>query len=74
MCSLIEDAVNKKDKIDKEACVIEVYKQIFGETNIDVDFIKRGIEFLLDNMKIKKLSVVKKYIFPVGKFFLHKFS
>jgi hypothetical protein len=73
LCSLLEDAVKKKDKIDKESCIIEVYKQVFGESNVDIDFIKRGIEFLLDNKKIKKLSLVKKYIYPVGKFFFRRF-
>lgn len=72
ICSLIEDSVNKRDKIDKKSLVIDVYKDVFGETNIDTDFIERGIEFLLDNKKIKKLSILKKYIYPFANFFLRR--
>jgi hypothetical protein len=73
ICNLLEDAVKKTDKINKKNVVISVYKQVFGDGNIDQDFIEKGIEFLWENGKIKKLSTLKKYIYPIGKFFLKRF-
>jgi hypothetical protein len=72
ICSHLENTVNKSDKIDKKQVVISVYKQVFGETDTDEDFIERSIEFLFDNNKIKKLSKLKKYIYPVGSFLLKR--
>jgi hypothetical protein len=72
ICQLLETAVVKSDKIDKKAVVVSVYKQVFGEGAIDLEFIEKGIEYLWDNGKIKKLSVLKRFVYPVGSFFLKR--
>lgn len=73
ICNKLENSVTKKDKLDKKAVVIEAYKQAFGESNIDVEFLAKEIYTLWDNKKIKKMSVLKRYLYPVINFFLKRF-
>jgi hypothetical protein len=73
MCNLLENAVEKKDKINKKDVIISVYKQVFGDANIDLEFIENDIQFLWENKMIKKLSVIKKNIYPIGNLFLKRF-
>jgi hypothetical protein len=72
ICNQIENVVFKKDKINKKEMVITIYKSIFGDASIDLDFLERGIEYLIDNKKIRKLSVLKKYVYPFGSYVFKK--
>lgn len=73
LCNKLENSVNRKDKLDKKEVVIEAYKEAFGEQNIDIEFLTNEIQFLCDNKKIKKLSIVKRYLYPIINFFLKRF-
>jgi hypothetical protein len=70
ICNIIENKVVKKDNIDKKAVVIEGLKRVFNLVEHEIKNIETFIEFLHKNKKIKKLSYLKKYIVPAGKFFL----
>lgn len=61
VCQLVEHlVVNKKesDKIDKKEIVLEVYEKCFGNA-INKDVIGKNIQFLFDNKRIKKMSLIK---------------
>ena len=68
--NLIENKVVKKDKLDKKSIVIEGIKRTFNLNEAEVKTLEGFIEFLHKNKKIKKLSVLKKYIIPTFNFFL----
>jgi hypothetical protein len=70
ICNLIENKVVKKDKLDKKSIVIEGLKRVFNLVEDEIKILDGFIEFLHQNKKIKKLSYLKKYIVPTGKFFL----
>ena len=70
ICNIIENKVVKKDNIDKKAVVIEGLKRVFNLVEHEIKNIDAFIEILHKNKKIKKLSYLKKYIIPTGKFFL----
>jgi hypothetical protein len=62
VCMLVEHLViNKKDKekIDKKELVIEVYEKCFGANQINKESIGRNVQFLFDNKRIKKISIVR---------------
>jgi hypothetical protein len=73
ICTQLENTVKTHGKIDKKNVVLSVYKQVFGDANVDLDFIDKSIEFLWENNKIKKLSSLKRYVYPVLNFFLKRF-
>ena len=70
ICNIIENKVVKKDEVDKKAAVVEGLKRAFNLADSELKNIDTFIEFLHKNKKIKKLSCLKKYIIPTGKFFL----
>ena len=70
ICNIIENKVVKKDEVDKKAAVVEGLKRAFNLADSEIKNIDTFIEFLHKNKKIKKLSCLKKYIIPTGKFFL----
>ena len=69
ICNIIENKVVKKDEVDKKAAVVEGLKRAFNLADSELKNIDTFIEFLHKNKKIKKLSCLKKYIIPTGKFF-----
>jgi hypothetical protein len=70
ICNIIENKVIKKDNIDKKAVVVESLKRTFSLIESEITNVETFIEFLHKNKKIKKLSCLKKYVIPTGKFFL----
>lgn len=70
ICNIIENKVVKKDEVDKKSAVVEGFKRSFNLSDNEIKSINNFIEFLHKNKKIKKLSCLKKYIIPTGKFFL----
>lgn len=61
VCMLAEHLViNKKNKtkMDKKAIVLEVYEKCFGN-GINKDLVGKNIQFLFDNKRIKKVSLIK---------------
>ena len=70
ICNIIENKVIKKDNIDKKAVVVESLKRTFSLVESEITNVETFIEFLHKNKKIKKLSCLKKYVIPTGKFFL----
>jgi hypothetical protein len=70
ICNIIENKVIKKDNVDKKAVVVESLKRTFSLVESEITNVETFIEFLHKNKKIKKLSCLKKYIIPTGKFFL----
>jgi len=69
ICNIIENKVVKKDEVDKKSAVVEGFKRAFNLSDNELKSINTFIEFLHKNKKIKKLSCLKKYIIPTGKFF-----
>ena len=62
VCMLVEHLViNKKnkEKIDKKELVIEVYEKCFGSNNVSKETISRNVQFLFDNKRIKKISIIR---------------
>ena len=70
ICNIIENKVIKKDDVNKKSAVVEGFKRAFNLSDNEIKNIDTFIEFLHKNKKIKKLSCLKKYIIPTGKFFL----
>ena len=62
VCVLIEHLVkpskNNRDKIDKKNLVLEVYEKAYGVSNINKDILSKNIDFLHENKRIKKVSMV----------------
>lgn len=61
VCMLVEHlVVNKKnkEKIDKKEIVLDVYEKCFGNS-INKDTIGKNVQFLFDNKRIKKMSLIK---------------
>jgi len=61
VCQLVEHlVVNKKDKekLDKKEIVLDVYEKCFGNS-INKDLIGKNVQFLFDNKRIKKMSLIK---------------
>ena len=55
--TLIEHLVKKKDKINKKELLFEIFDVLFPElTSEEKQQIGAGVEFLLDNKQIKKVS------------------
>jgi len=71
-CSMIEQLVKKKHKIDKKKLVLDIMHQVFGLLNIELLTIGEQIEFLLQNKMIKSKSLVKKVAQTVAKHVFQK--
>ena len=44
---------------DKKDLVIEVYEKCFGANNVNKDTISKNVQFLYDNKRIKRISLIK---------------
>jgi len=70
--NIIENIVQKKDKIDKKQLVISILKEQFNATPEDIDIIARNIDYLHQNKFIKKLSYYKLFKAGVREWFSKK--
>ncbi len=59
VCNLIENAVLGKTKLDKKALVVEILTDVFGLTDDETHLLDNQIQYLFDNDKIKKISMLK---------------
>jgi hypothetical protein len=57
VCQNVENAVRKKDKIDKIDVVIAIMCNFFPLTAIEIEFVKKTVQFLMDNKMIKKITM-----------------
>lgn len=61
VCNLVENIVDKKDKIDKLDIVIEAFKLIFASmTPQEIESLKNTVQFLLDSNLVKKINSRKR--------------
>lgn len=74
ICLLAEHlVVNKKgEKIDKKQLVIECCEKIFGQVNKDL--ISKNVEFLFENKRIKKVSIVSLVCGTLSEWFSRKIA
>ena len=61
-CKLIENLVQKKDKIDKKELVKDVFKQLFNLQPPELLVLDATVEFLWANSLICKIPLSKKSI------------
>lgn len=60
VCSLIENLVNKKDKISKQDLAVDIFTQLFNLNDDEKVILKNNINFLCNQKTIiKKLSLYK---------------
>ena len=65
VCQLVEEMVkngnsNKQIKIDKKAIVLEVFTQLFGLLQPELDTISNHIDYFVINKIVKKKPLLKK--------------
>ena len=64
VCNIVENTINKSDKVSKKDVVIDVFKQINHITcENDINLLGSLIEFLHSNDKIKKVKLLSKLHF-----------
>ena len=64
VCNIVENTINKSDKVSKKDVVIDVLKQINHITcENDINLLGSLIEFLHSNDKIKKVKLLRKATF-----------
>lgn len=56
LTNIIEFLVDKKDKINKKDLALDIFKNLFGANQDELDLINRNIEYLHSNRFIKKVS------------------
>ena len=61
-CKLIENLVQKKDKIDKKELLKDVFKQLFNLQPPEILVLDATVEFLWSNSLICKIPLSKKSI------------
>lgn len=62
ICVLVEHLVDnkkKKEKLDKKELTIDSYEKCFGVGQINKETIGRNVQFLYDNKRIKKVSIIQ---------------
>ena len=58
--NLVENLIEKEDKLDKEQICCDVYKRLFNLTEPEIVILKHHIKFLCDNKLVKRISRQKK--------------
>lgn len=58
-CNCVENAVKKKDKIQKKELVLKILGGVFNYNPTDKKAVEDAIEYLYLNGKIKKIKLVK---------------
>jgi hypothetical protein len=65
--------IEKKSGKIKKDIVLAVFQKLFSLNPPEQKLISDAIEFLSNNHKIKKLSVLKRYLIPFSKWFVKNF-
>ena len=74
VCRIVECKMGKnKQNIDKKDLVINILDKVFTLTDGEKEIFKANIQFLYDNNKIKKVSVLKLAILYVGEWVNRRF-
>ena len=60
--NLVENLIKKKDKIDKQMIIFNVFQKLFSLTPADQKILSDSIEFLISNKKVKKILKFSKYL------------
>ena len=61
ICTLIENCVEKKDKINKLDLAVQICNLVFGQLTPDeINVLKNGINFLCDSKGIMKISYISR--------------
>lgn len=77
VCILVEHLIiNKKnkEKIDKKEIVLLCMQKCFGENLINIDTINRNVQFLYDNKRIKKVSLIQYICGSLSEWFNRKIA
>lgn len=78
ICILVEHLVinkkNVKDKIDKRELVADVYEKCFGVNSVNKDVLIKNVQFLYDNKRIKKVSIVQYICGSLSEWFNRKIA
>jgi len=69
---LVKPSKNLKDKIDKKALCLEVFEKAYGASNVNKEVISGNIDFLHENKRIKKVSMVNYICGSVSEWFNRK--
>ena len=69
---LVENVVDKQDKIDKKKLIMDIFKNHYGATPAELELIDKLIEFLHKNHKIKKVSYYKMFKAGLSEWFKKK--
>ena len=73
ICNLIENLINKKDKISKKELAIDILTQIFHLTDEEKPLISNNIDFICNQKNlIKKVSFYKLFKTGLGEWFRKK--
>ena len=73
-CTIVENSVKKKTKVDKEKLVVDSLTEIFNLQEPEQKTIKEHIVFLHTNKKIIKVDETIKFFKSVGDWFQRKFG
>ena len=62
--SIVENVVHKKNPlaIDKMNLVCDILKNVFSLSPIEIDILKKQIQYIFDNNQIVKIPIIKKVI------------
>jgi hypothetical protein len=77
VCILVEHLVDNKknkEKIDKKDIVLDVYDKCFGSAQIVKETVGRNIQFLYDNKRIKKVSLIQYVCGSLSEWFNRKIA
>lgn len=72
LMNLVENLVDKKDKIDKKKLIMDLFRNHYGATQAELELIDKMIEFLHTNHKIKKVSYYKMFKAGLSEWFKKK--
>lgn len=72
LMNLVENIVEKKDKIDKKKLVLDIFRNHFSASPAEIELIDKMIEFLHTNNKIKKVSYYRMFKAGLAEWFLKK--
>ena len=73
ICNIIEHLVRKHYKLDKENLLVYTIKRAIPDvTDEDIEFVKKTVQYLLDNSLISKVKLTKYVSLYTKKFFRSK--